>query len=692
MLKKASRILLCVVAMILCATISVSASVMVPYLGYEYNSEEESVPAPIGYEPSNSVLGTDIGCGLLETPTDMCFHNRYLYLLDSGNSRIIVTDKSLKFVRKIGKILNKGEQLDYTGASGLYICKNGNILIADTENQRIIECDNDGKFIKTFVKPNTPMLASDLVYSVKKVIRDDNGITYALVDGINDGAITYMTDGSFGGFYAMNEVEQSAKVILNYIWKRFMTEEQIKNSANATPASITNFDIAEKGFLYTVTQSSEGESNVRLLNFKGSNLEGETKFGDLEWDRKIKNSVSTTFCDVDVDNEQYIYLLDNSRGKIFVYSNDGYLISVFGGVGEKLGTFTSPVAIETFEEKVYVLDNVRGSITVFNANDYIKTVKTALNLLEQGKYTESREHWEKVLTINSNSTIAYYGIGLALDDSGEYKEALDYFKLSYSNKAYSEAFKEVRREYVKENFIWIISLICVLIVGIVLLAKYLKHRLGRKNSYAYSALEGKYTAPLFTMFHPIDGYERLKKEKKWSLALKLLILVALFLTLTAKWFFTGFSFNHNRALDYNVFITLLQAFAVVGVCAIANWAVCTLIDGKGRLIDIVGMLIYSLVPYIISLIISILLSRMLTLDEAAFLVAIEMLGIIWSGVLIFVGFMSIHQFSFSKNILSIILTVLGIAIIIFLGILFVGLLQQVISFFKSIWSEAIMII
>ena len=350
------------------------------------------------------------------------------------------------------------------------------------------------------------------------------------------------------------------------------------------------------------------------------------------------------------------------------------------------------MAIETFEDKVYVLDNVRGSITVFNANDYIKTVKTALNLLEQGKYTESREYWEKVLTINSNSTIAYYGIGLALDDSGEYKEALDYFKLSYSNKAYSEAFKEVRREYVKENFIWIISLICVLIVGIVLLAGYLKRRLGRKNSYSYSALEGKYTAPLFTMFHPIDGYERLKKEKKWSLVLMILILVALFLTLTAKWFFTGFSFNHNRALDYNVFITLLQAFAVVGVCAIANWAVCTLIDGKGRLIDIVGMLIYSLVPYIISLIISVLLSKILTLDEAAFLVAIEMLGIIWSGVLIFVGFMSIHQFSFSKNVLSIILTVLGIAIIIFLGILFVGLLQQVISFFKSIWSEAIMII
>ena len=52
--------------------------------------------------------------------------------------------------------------------------------------------------------------------------------------------------------------------------------------------------------------------------------------------------------------------------------------------------------------------------------------------------------------------------------------------------------------------------------------------------------------------------------------------------------------------------------------------------------------------------------------------------------------MTIHQFSFGKTVLSIIMTVIGIAIIIFLAVLFVGLLQQVISFFKSVWSEAVM--
>ena len=689
-MKKRILLILLAVIMIFSVNLQVGAASMVPYLGYEYNASDESVPAPVGYEPLAFYLGSDFGTGSMSEPADMCFYDNSLYILDSGNSRIIITDRDMKYIRTIGEITVNGEKLNYKGATGLFVCNDGNILIADTQGSRIIECDNNGNGVRLFTKPDTPMIDKGLSYNVKKVIRDYNGVTFALVDGINDGAVTYLKDGSFGGFFASNEVEQTAEVILNYVWRKFMTEEQIRNSKTASPSSITNFDIAEKGFLYTVTQSSEGETSVRLLNYKGSNLETETEFGDLEWDRKIKNSISTAFCDVDADDEKFVYLLDASRGRVFVYSKDGYLITVFGGKGEQLGAHESPIAIETNDDRVYVLDNVRGSVTVYQENDYIATVKTALNLLNNGKYTESKEYWEKVLKENSNSTIAYYGIGLALDESGEYKEALKYFKLSYENEAYSESFKEVRKEVIKENFILIIGAIVVFYVFVFWLVHFLKKKFGRKNSYETSLLEGKYTAPLFTMIHPIDGFEKLKIKKRWSLPLAFGILIVLFLTLTAKWFLTGFSFNTNRALDYNVFITLLQSFLIVGVTAIANWAVCTLIEGKGRLIDIVCMLVYSLVPFVISILISTVISNVLTLEEAAFISAIEILGIAWSGVLIFVGFMTIHQFSFKKTVLSIVMTIIGIAIIIFLAVLFVGLLQQVISFFKSIWSEAVM--
>ena len=688
-IKRKIGLFICVILIISAFSLPVSAA-SVPYLGYEYNTADESVPAPVGYEPSGVYYGSDMGSGSLLSPYDMCFYGDELYILDSGNSRIVVTDSDLKFKREITTVNSGGEQLNYEGALGLYVCNDGHLLIADTKNARIIECDNSGKFVKLFTKPDTAMIADTINFNVKKAIRDSNGVTYAIVDGINDGAVTYLSDGSFGGFFASNEVEKTAEVILNYIWRKFLTEEQIRNSKSAAPASITNFDVAEKGFIYTVTQSSDRETSVRLLNFKGSNLEKNTKFGDLEWDRKIKNSVSTTFCDVDVDSDNYVYLLDSARGRVFVYSQDEYLITVFGGKGDKLGEIESAAAIETHGERVYVLDDIRGSITVYTENEYVKTVKLASNLLHNGRFTESKEYWEKVLKMNSNSTIAYYGIGMALDEAGQYSEALKYFKLAYDNENYSHAFKQARRDYVKSNFLWIIALIIVLIVAFAFGIVFLKKKFGRKNSYEKSLLDRKYTAPLFTVLHPIDGYGRLKREKQWSYAIAFVIPALLFLGLTAKWLLTGFSFNENRAIDYNLFVTLLRAFLILGVTAVANWAVCTLIEGKGKLIDIVCMLSYSLLPYVVSIFVYVLFSNMLCLDEAAFLNVITIIGIAWSGILIYVGFMTIHEFSFKKTALSIIMTVIGIAIIIFLAILFVGLVEQVVSFVKAVYSEAVM--
>lgn len=689
-MKRKPIVLLLSVLLLLSTSLTANAATMTPYLGYEYNSADESVPAPVGYEPEAIYFGKDLGTGELLTPHDLCFFGDELYLLDSGNSRIVVTDADMNKKREIGKIVLDGEELDYTNAMGLYVCDNGNILIADTENARIIETDNAGNGIRLFLKPETSMIGDSIAYKVKKVIRDTNGVTYALIDGINDGAVTYLSDGSFGGFFASNEVQKDAAAVLNYIWKRFMTEEQIRNSKTASPPSISNFDIAEKGFLYTVTKSADGESSVRLLNFKGSNLETETEFGDLEWDRKIKNSVSTSFCDVDVDPDEFIYLLDASRGRVFVYAKDGYLITVFGGLGEQLGLHSQVSALETHDDRVYVLDAERGAVTLYRQNEYMATVKKASVLLREGKYSESREYWEKVLAMNSNSTIAYDGIGLALDESGEYGQALKYFKLAYDHENYSRAFKEARREFVRDHFLLLIAGLVVLITAIVLLAVFLRKKFGRKNAYERSSLENKYTAPLFTLFHPIDGFGRLKKEKKWSFAVCAILLAGLFLSLTLRWFATGFSFNMNRAIDYNIFVTLLKAVLIVSTAAVANWAVCTLIDGKGKLVDIFGMLIYSLLPLILSILLYVLLSRVLCLEEVAFLTLVAVLGWIWTGLLMFTGSMTIHEFSFKKTVLSVILTFLGIAIIIFLAILFVGLVNQVINFVKAIASESVM--
>ena len=86
-------------------------------------------------------------------------------------------------------------------------------------------------------------------------------------------------------------------------------------------------------------------------------------------------------------------------------------------------------------------------------------------------------------------------------------------------------------------------------------------------------------------------------------------------------------------------------------------------------------------------IVRILLSQVFTLQEEAFLNLVSVIGIMWSGVLLFVGLGTIHQFSFKKTIASAALTIAGMAVIIFLGILFYSLLSQLFTFIQSLIME-----
>lgn len=48
---------------------------------------------------------------------------------------------------------------------------------------------------------------------------------------------------------------------------------------------------------------------------------------------------------------------------------------------------------------------------------------------------------------------------------------------------------------------------------------------------------------------------------------------------------------------------------------------------------------------------------------------------------------SIHQYSFGRTVLSLLLTLFGMAVIVFLIVLLYTLMQQTLSFFQSIYME-----
>lgn len=69
---------------------------------------------------------------------------------------------------------------------------------------------------------------------------------------------------------------------------------------------------------------------------------------------------------------------------------------------------------------------------------------------------------------------------------------------------------------------------------------------------------------------------------------------------------------------------------------------------------------YSLTPWILFGFLGILLSNVLSLDEAMIYQTFQVVGAGWSLLLVFLGMMIVHQYTVKKTIVSIIITLLAI--------------------------------
>jgi len=656
---------------------------------YEYDSYEESVEAPIGYEAVGLFTGKDMGTSNLSEPQDMLItENGQIYLLDSGNGRIVILDNNLNFVKEVKSFSHKGKKVTFKGAQGLFLTEDSYLYLADTLNERVLIIDSKGEVQHIITKPDSALLTEETIFSPRKVIHDANDITYVLVDGITDGALSFDEDNEFIGFYGSNRIKVTAEVLADYLWNKFMTEEQILSSQSRIPAQFSNFDIDEKQFIYTVTGTNDTSSNFRKLNFKGTDLLTTESLGDFELDGYKEEEKVTSFVDVDVDKDGFVNLLDQTMGRVFQYSSEGDLVTIFGGNGAKVGNFQDPTAVESYNNKVYVLDSIQNAVTVFEPTPYTNAKREAIQLYENGDYEKSAQYWNKVISMNSNSEIAYGGLAKVYEESGQFKTAMQYYELANEKEGYSSSFKEVRKEILKKNFVFIFLGVILLVAGIIVLRQKNLKKKRALQSIGSLPTVSKTALPFFMLTSPIDCCEEfIKRRKQGSYKAVAVILITLFVGLSLSWFFTGFLFNEKKPEDFNVFIVLIQAFGIFLMWCIANWAVCTLIEGKGTFKEIACSTAYSLIPGIVAIYIKIIMSNTMLLTESGFITLIMVIGVAWSGLLIFVGLSAVHQFSFSKTIASVLLTLLFILIVLFILTLFYGLAQQVVSFVELVYSE-----
>lgn len=477
-MRKMKKICFTLMSALLLVSSTLTAKASMPYDSYNFNYYGEEVLQPHTYLYTDSLTSAEFGTSL-KYPSDMVIKNEMIYIADTGNSRILVTDMTGKVVEEIKSADGKDDVLN--GPQGLFVTDEGHIYVADSNNGRIVEYDEEFKYLRTIGRPVTTLVSDRVIYTPTKIVVDNANRIYVIAYGINMGLLEFNYDGEFQGFMGAAEVSVSK---FTYIWKNyFATEAQQIRMDTIVPTEYSNIYVDDENFIYaTINNLDEDDfmekaDAIRRLNPTGVDV--LRRLGNYEIIGDLNGrETHSSFCDVISTDYGCYFVLDDSLGKVFAYDYDGNSLFVFGKKGTKDGNVQKPSAIAfgKDESEIYILDNILGSVMKYEITEYGQHLLDALYLDDIGDAEGANAEWMEVLKYNSNNEMAYIGLGKTFLTEGNYKQAMEYFKLGNSRKYYSKAFYYYRMELMENNFSKIMLAIGGLIVLVIVIKAIFKFR------------------------------------------------------------------------------------------------------------------------------------------------------------------------------------------------------------------------
>ncbi len=447
----------------------------VPYQSYTFDKWGNAVASPNGYMPQRSIRGSALGIGDFLNPSDLFVQKerKEIYIADSGNNRIVVIDQDYSLI----KVMDTFGEEPLNNPTGIFVTSDGTIYIADQGNARVLVCTQDGNIIASYAKPESDLITEQFDYKPNKVVVDSFGKIYIQAIGVFQGMLCLNPDGSFINYYGSNRVEMTAKLIFQQFLKNFMTLEQASKMQNAVPIEYSNIFIDEKDFIFATAAATENNSNlITKLNSLGVNIFIKT---NPIW---YRNSV---FADIVVDEQEIITVVDTTKCKLYQCDKTGRLMFAFGGMGNQLGLYKKPCAIEELNGTLMVLDSEKNDITLLEPTSFGNKVQTAINLYNQGKYQENIEPWQEVIRQSSNYLLAYTGIGKAYFQIEEYELAMEYFTLANDKAGYSDAFREYSLIVMRANFGFLAAAVLLIVIGAITISQHFKRKRARERRMRY---------------------------------------------------------------------------------------------------------------------------------------------------------------------------------------------------------------
>lgn len=655
--------------------INLTADASSPYKTYTVDGYGDVVETQTAYLAYKTI--TKIGDETLFTPTDFTItDDGYMYILDSGNKRVVVSDMEGNFVSSFGEDV-------LMGPKGLYTTADHTTYVADKEAGKVFVFDANGKLTNEYGKPSHPLYGDSLSFMPLKVVVNESGTIYVICESNTNGIveISPVEGGTFLGYFGTN---YTTKNWWKIIWRAIQTKEQRAKSVSNLPSTPDNMAIDEKGLIYTVTRG-DGSKTLKRLNIAGGNM------------IKPDANDAVPSC-VAVGNHDNVFVA-STQGYIYEYNNEGDLLFVFGGSDDgqaRIGLSTKIEAIQIDkDDRIYVLDSDKAQIQVYEPTEFTNFLHDALYLFSKGRYSESKEPLTEVLKMNNLYDYANMAMGKALFQEEDYDGALYYAKLAKDEEGYSDAFWEIRNKWLKKN----LSVIIILIIALAVLTKVVGYLDKKKNilqtpkRLIKKFREIKIVSQLRYMFyfmrHPIDGCYGIKREGRVSvLSANILVFVFIVFRIINK-YFCGFLFKEAREGRYDILSDIALVVIVLLVVVACNYLICTINDGEGRFKHIYCSFVYSLAPYLVFMPFIFLVSHGVTYNESFIIEFAKVFMYVWIAVLVFIAIREINNYTVKETFKIIFLTGFTILIVCLLAFIMYVLWSQVADFIATLAGEVV---
>jgi len=645
-----------------------------PYRTFTMDRQNNLIETQTAYLPIGRInLFGDLR---LSSPADMVIVDDMMFIADTGNQRIVVADLEGNLIRTFGEDVLSSPQ-------GIFVTRDHRIYVADETNLKVHVFNGDGELLEEFGRPDHPLFGDTAPFVPQKLVVDQRQNIYIISRGNTNGIIqlSQANHGEFLGYFGVNPARTT---LMGFVRNILFTEEQREQLFPTIPPTTTNLALDDRGLIHTITA---GDLNYMLkrLNMAGNNMLGSvTPFYDPTG--IVVGPIGNIF-------------VATASGHIIEYTRDGEVLFVFGGMDrgeQRMGLFNtvSAIALDS-DHRLYVMDARNNEVQIFERTEFAVLLHDALALYQDGFYQESMGPWNQVLQMNSLFDLARAGLGEALYYEGRHLEAMAAFRRGLEVSGYSNAFWEVRNEWMRENLTTVFGIAIGIFVLLKLvaygdkkkgwlapvkakIARFKERKLVRELNYIWYFIK-----------HPVDGYYGIRFENKtsWlSTTIWLVVMIALFLLNRYQ---SGFLFRLVLDGNYQIGLDVLILLGAFLFMLSSHYLVSTITGGEGKVRDVYSGVVYSFVPYLFLIPFATVLSNVLTLNEAFLLTLTYIVAYGWIGVLLIIMIKEIHNYSIWEVTKNILITIFTALLFVLIGFILYVLFMQFYNFIVSIIGEVV---